>query len=101
TPPSSPHPLPLHDALPISLRRAWCRPGSCLLPCGVEVLAVAEGDVAGRGLLGGQAVDVDEAAGAALVEGVALVVGGEVEVVQPRSEEHTSELQSRFDLVCR
>src|SRR5699024_8909335 len=66
-----------------TLRRARCRPGSCLLPCGVEVLAVAEGDVAGRGLFRGQAVDVDEAAGAALVEGVALVVGGEVEVVQP------------------
>src|SRR5699024_5317202 len=70
-------------------RPAWCRPSwrgprSCLrLGGGVEVLAVAEGHVAGRGLLGGQPVDVDEAAGAALVEGVALVVGGEVEVVQP------------------
>src|SRR5699024_5338375 len=49
---------------------------------GVQVLPVAEGDVTGRGLLGGQPVDVDEAAGAGLVEGVALVVGGEVEVVQ-------------------
>src|SRR5437867_7201636 len=26
---------------------------------------------------------------------------GEVAVVQPRSEEHTSELQSPYDLVCR
>src|SRR5699024_11588548 len=93
-------------------RPAWCRPSwrgprSCLrLGGGVEVLAVAEGHVAGRGLLGGQPVDVDEAAGAALVEGVALVVGGEVEVVQPglraapgdgRWEEHTSELASRVD----
>src|SRR5699024_7744557 len=50
---------------------------------GWEALAAAEGDVAGGGLLGGQDVDVDEAAGAGLVEGVALVVGGEVEVVQP------------------
>src|SRR5699024_4477801 len=47
-----------------------------------EILAVAEGDVAGRGLLGGQAVDVDESAGAGLIEGVALVVGGQIEVVQ-------------------
>src|SRR5690606_18556675 len=62
-------------------RRRW-GPGSCLVLGGVEVLAVAEGDVAGRGLLRGEAVDVDEAAGAGLVERVALVVGGEVEVVQ-------------------
>src|SRR5437868_10179737 len=31
----------------------------------------------------------------------ARVVGGVLHRFEPRSEEHTSELQSRFDLVCR
>src|SRR5699024_11585107 len=30
-----------------------------------------------------------------------IVVDADVETAQQRSEEHTSELQSRFDLVCR
>src|SRR5207249_6002421 len=30
-----------------------------------------------------------------------LVLSGERKSEKPRSEEHTSELQSRFDLVCR
>src|SRR5699024_12040335 len=34
------------------------------------------------------------------VHGEALVTGGVDGVGQARSEEHTSELQSRFDLVC-
>src|SRR5207249_8703580 len=29
------------------------------------------------------------------------VMGGSIAIGHPRSEEHTSELQSRFDLVCR
>src|SRR5699024_12239271 len=30
-----------------------------------------------------------------------LIVDGDESLLQSRSEEHTSELQSRFDLVCR
>src|SRR5699024_7236136 len=32
---------------------------------------------------------------------IALAVWLQIELAEPRSEEHTSELQSRFDLVCR
>src|SRR5690625_1954988 len=49
---------------------------------GAEVDGVAEGGVARGGELGGHAVDLDEALGVGLVEGVAGVVGGEVEVVE-------------------
>src|SRR5437868_12777339 len=35
------------------------------------------------------------------VENFGLVAGGDEDVRGLRSEEHTSELQSRFDLVCR
>src|SRR5699024_11867273 len=77
--------LSLHDALPI---------------CQAHV-AVGEGlgdeRVGGDVLAGGDAVerlgDVDE--------GDAELGGLAEEGLRRRSEEHTSELQSRFDLVCR
>src|SRR5690606_41747700 len=55
-----------------------------------------------RFLLGGAALALEEAAGdaAAGIE-LLLVVDGERKEVLPRSEEHTSELQSRENLVCR
>src|SRR5207249_5426726 len=89
--------LSLHDALPISLR------------LGVEVRlrldeaereprldALGQGDVVDRGReVGGDMIVrrvVDNGVGALQLE------PGDGEL---RSEEHTSELQSRFDLVCR
>src|SRR5699024_11397302 len=39
--------------------------------------------------------------GAAMSQAVAAANNGEASSEMPRSEEHTSELQSRFDLVCR
>src|SRR5690606_3481061 len=49
---------------------------------GAHVHGVAEGGVPGRGELGRHAVDLDEALGVGLVEGVARVVGREVEAGQ-------------------
>src|SRR5438067_9235206 len=46
-----------------------------------------------------QAPDVGGDVALGLLEGLRDLVEGERSV--PRSEEHTSELQSRFDLVCR
>src|SRR5699024_12415261 len=73
--------LSLHDALPISV--------------------VGDGAVLGGGGLEGAVVVVDgdvvlRQAGHRLF----MPAGGEIGV-PGRSEEHTSELQSRFDLVCR
>src|SRR5207247_5791440 len=84
-------PLSLHDALPISgsddasvgLDRAL---GRAVQPPHLDDLAVGHADVA---VEGGPAGTVDDAA--VLDE----------QIVAHRSEEHTSELQSRVDLVCR
>src|SRR5699024_11581481 len=80
-PPPDTHPLSLHDALPICppRRRRW--PGST----GRRRIRGADHvDPPGRGT---------------------RAAGGEDTAPRshrhPRSEEHTSELQSRFDLVCR
>src|SRR2546428_3055945 len=64
--------LSLHDALPISVREA------------AQVLAVR----------GGVPALLDDPDG----DGAHV---GAIEVAEKRSEEHTSELQSRSDLVCR
>src|SRR5699024_11704502 len=37
----------------------------------------------------------------AMLEDIAVLTGGEVITEDLRSEEHTSELQSRFEIVCR
>src|SRR5699024_12333507 len=84
SPPPSLHPLPLHDALPIFLPRRDQLP---LEPPGA-LERVGE-DIGERG------------AGA---EGQLLAQqpdGPGHQELPFRSEEHTSELQSRFDLVCR
>src|SRR5699024_12733182 len=79
TAPTAIHTLSLHDALPISIRRPERDPG-------------------GRGRSGVLAAARSAHQGAR---------GGGVPRRRPagggrgRSEEHTSELQSRFDLVCR
>src|SRR5207247_7649623 len=89
------HPLSLHDALPISL--AW------------RQVVVVDHDRADRGLV--QAVDRDGlevAIRAVLVPDTELRAQRHTRLRQQlfeellaRSEEHTSELQSRVDLVCR
>src|SRR5437868_11566279 len=82
-------PLSLHDALPI-----WEPAPRC------DVML--QGYVVGRIVLLHQAVPI----GAAEIENVVRILLEEREIVphrfrEIRSEEHTSELQSRFDLVCR
>src|SRR5207249_5702398 len=87
--------LSLHDALPI-------------LPGGVAELD-APGGFRGVERRGIGRIDVDEPVGRAEVDdlsddGVAPlrdVPPVEWDHADERSEEHTSELQSRFDLVCR
>src|SRR5690606_40961438 len=76
--PPEPYPLSLHDALPI---------------CGAD--GVLEGAAAALGAHGREGdVVADVLAGDPLVGGDEIGRG-------PRSEEHTSELQSRENLVCR
>src|SRR5207249_12283802 len=92
--------LSLHDALPIS------PPGSPAGTCNLSGVKIF-----GAGFVSGLQVRLDGvdiatqggtldniAASGNIVEGTALC--GDVHAVK-RSEEHTSELQSRFDLVCR
>src|SRR5699024_12819793 len=92
------YPLSLHDALPISdLCTAFV--GSA------PDVPVWEGELSCRAL--GAAVEAFDETGAPVIDQV-----GELVITKPmpsmpvsfyndRSEEHTSELQSRFDLVCR
>src|SRR5206468_8797041 len=92
------HQLSLHDALPISA------------PLGLGVVAHVGGIADPLGLLGllshVDVVDDDHALRGHARE-LASRLGDVCEVVcgdprsLPRSEEHTSELQSRSDLVCR
>src|SRR5699024_12171833 len=90
-------PLSLHDALPISV---W----SATSALGIETIVMSGPAVQAAPVLVGETVD-------RLLSARARNIGAEISVsvsqVQPhpcavgRSEEHTSELQSRFDLVCR
>src|SRR5207249_11722071 len=93
--------LSLHDALPIYHQDEHEGDG-----CEAHQVAAHELD---RGLLHVRRAGVEELLGA-LPRGQDirdLPVDAEVEVLlvvqalEERSEEHTSELQSRFDLVCR
>src|SRR5699024_11823245 len=92
--------LSLHDALPI-LGLAWgsmfSRYGDVFGP--IVNLAARMESVARPGTV---LVDAEtcDAVEQALPGGFSFTEGEEVEK-PPRSEEHTSELQSRFDLVCR
>src|SRR3712207_7221104 len=78
--------LSLHDALPIS-DRTWC----WATPCGTRVRSVAV-----RVLLLGSGGREH-----ALATALAADPGVSALICAPRSEEHTSELQSRQYLVCR
>src|SRR5699024_11821739 len=84
--------LSLHDALPISDGRSLAGYSPTAkqfdqLPFGTGVLGIT-GWVRGWVELPSLELDIPE-------DGVTLCDGAQ------RSEEHTSELQSRFDLVCR
>src|SRR5690554_7271413 len=78
--------LSLHDALPISV-------GVSLLEEAVPALLGLVGHVGEAGGLAGEHLLADEA--------VIDQVEGELQHPLSRSEEHTSELQSRPHLVCR
>src|SRR5690606_41398025 len=85
--PVDPHPLPLHDALPIYRHRAAGRGGRLrLLPCTARM--VRDRRRARLGVLRHPGHRPD---------------AGPLRLLQTagRSEEHTSELQSRENLVCR
>src|SRR5207248_3982627 len=98
-PPSAPPPLSLHDALPIFPAR---HPGGDLrfAPVVAALLRPVRPFLEDLGVRRLQA-----AAEHLLVQGDELgpVEGDEVVHLErlPRSEEHTSELQSPYDLVCR
>src|SRR5699024_11520026 len=89
-PPTDPSPLSLHDALPISFRS--------------DELHVARtySDLSKRRFknipYGGNRFDLEDDL---KCEAWKNHSSGSGDVMGRRSEEHTSELQSRFDLVCR
>src|SRR5207249_10372271 len=97
SPPTSTDTLSLHDALPISPREAT-RPGG--LGTRFDWRLLEDIDIALPFMLSGglDAGNVAEALRITRAPGVDVSSGIER---SPRSEEHTSELQSRFDLVCR
>src|SRR5687768_18443544 len=80
------YPLSLHDALPISAGEA----------CSGAVIALDRGVAEDEEL---QPVGERAAGGVAVAAGDGERVADDV--VDERSEEHTSELQSRLHLVCR
>src|SRR5207249_7652981 len=93
--------LSLHDALPI-LRRAKRLHDLDLTLFGKDGLEPQLGDALFAALLsddGVGALAAEEGARALRVPGAALVLADPARAGR-RSEEHTSELQSRFDLVC-
>src|SRR5699024_12325778 len=90
-PPTEISTLSLHDALPILLRHA---PDTA-----VEVTISGGADV-------GVSIDIsnplpEQSAETGVGSGAGLTGIEERVAALDRSEEHTSELQSRFDLVCR
>src|SRR5699024_12006405 len=93
--------LSLHDALPIcaeiakqlGFRSANAAEEHLKALARKGVIEIVSGTSRGIRLIGEVEAANDEQ------EGLPLV--GRVAAGEPRSEEHTSELQSRFDLVCR
>src|SRR5699024_11303925 len=90
--------LSLHDALPISLELYYTENIS---PLETITPGVGQGELIGGNLsvltrtIGTQ-FEIETAGKLLLIEDI-----GEEPARVDRSEEHTSELQSRFDLVCR
>src|SRR5437868_10007895 len=85
TPTSKTYTLSLHDALPIYLDHVPAKGGQV----GIDHNPLAPREVDHRVMLG-----LDE-----LIRQIVAIGAGDAH--GERSEEHTSELQSRFDLVCR
>src|SRR5690606_42133014 len=90
TAPTSPHPLSLHDALPISSERAETEKEIAALDELLGQIAAAAPD----------AEPIVEDGWSSSVAAFAAAAD-EWSPDLPRSEEHTSELQSRENLVCR
>src|SRR5437868_10689758 len=80
-------PVSLHDALPISIEPAQQR----------EEVGRRLDEIAGAR----QPLHLGEAGRRLGAEGEQRLAWASVQRIEPRSEEHTSELQSRFELVCR
>src|SRR5207249_10089103 len=99
SPTSEPYTLSLHDALPIFHGRSAQGDGrpAARLVAGRLARPDAAGPLrtAQRGRLGGRAVVAEHEHGAGALRPDRALPAAQ------RSEEHTSELQSRFDLVCR
>src|SRR5690606_41823625 len=95
-PPPPPYPLPLHDALPIS-------------DCRIVLLTVsdAEDDVVAALRAGADGYLLKDMEPEELLVRIRqaaegrMVVSEQLAATLARSEEHTSELQSRENLVCR
>src|SRR5207249_11989821 len=92
------HPLSLHDALPIS--------GSISLDGATGIGGIPRGrviEVFGPEASGKTTLCLHVIAEAQRKNGIAAFIDTEhaLDIAYARSEEHTSELQSRFDLVCR
>src|SRR5206468_10317120 len=90
-PPTHLYTLSLHDALPIS------SPVAAPHTSGVELRDLPSVDELARGVDDPLAVD----AARAVLERAREEIRSGAEPADLRSEEHTSELQSRSDLVCR
>src|SRR5207249_11231470 len=95
-PTPAPSPLSLHDALPICAN----------LPAFARGRVEVEHEIALFDDLVEATTDIVDIGGSGGVPRDCLVTGGAEDpeyahTSPPRSEEHTSELQSRFDLVCR
>src|SRR5207249_12326015 len=94
-PPTAIYPLSLHDALPIFSAKAWITS----TPCGKSFKPSPTASPTFRHSCLNVHVDFP------LLQRIALPITiGSVRypgIKIHRSEEHTSELQSRFDLVCR
>src|SRR5699024_11569708 len=92
--------LSLHDALPISFAYGLKKLSLPLLE--VLKISITVGMVFGLSLVMGSvlssfiSIHLTE-----IIGGIVLVGVGISLILSVRSEEHTSELQSRFDIVCR
>src|SRR5207249_5127348 len=92
-------PLALHDALPISVAAflaAEAKRGVKASTIGRRVAAIRYAHK-----LAGHEPPTNAESVKATVRGIRRSIGTAKARKTPRSEEHTSELQSRFDLVCR
>src|SRR5207249_7699164 len=98
--PAAAYPRSLHDALPILARRVETHVADVEHLQPVGLLFVGEGDAPQCGTNARDELAQPEGLRDVVV-GTHLESDNGVDLGIARSEEHTSELQSRFDLVCR